>query len=90
MIDDPFDLMTFDGCFLHSVSFEPRDSNGRMQISPSLEGSRLNLQVESAKRKQGLGLIPRSRVPSVETVHVNGLVLNMVDAFEISQSTAAD
>lgn len=89
LTDDPFDLVTFDAYLLDSGSFELHDTDGITQVSASLEGSRLNVQVEGVKRSLGLRLIPLPGVPSVDTVYVNGVALNRMDALEIGPSAAA-
>jgi alpha-D-xyloside xylohydrolase len=89
LTDAPFGLVTFDAYLLDRGSFELRDSDGTTRISASFEGVRLNIQVEGVKRTLGLRLIPLPGVPSVDTVHVNGVALHKVDALEISPDAAA-
>ncbi len=87
--DAPFDLVTFEGYLLESGSFELRDSDGVTRISASFEGSRLNVQVEGAKKELGLRLIPLPGVPAVDAVQVNGVALGRVAALEIGPDAPA-
>lgn len=89
LTDAPFDLVTFDAYLFDSGSFEMHDTDGITQVSASLEGSRLNVQVEGVKQRLGLRLIPLPGLPAVDTVCVNGMALNRVDALEIGSSAGA-
>jgi hypothetical protein len=80
--------VTFDAYLFDSGSFEMRDTDGITRVSASLEGSRLNIQVEGVKQRLGLRFLPLPGVPSVDAVHVNGVTLNRVDALEISAGAA--
>ncbi len=87
--DAPFDLVTFEGYLFDCGSFELRDSDGVTQISASFEGSRLNVQVEGAKKELGLRLIPLPGAPAVDAVQVNGVALGRVEALEIGPGAPA-
>lgn len=89
LTDAPFDLVIFDAYLFDNGSFELRDTDGVTRIWASLEGSRLNIQVEGVKGRLGLRLIPLAGVPSVDTVQMNGVALTRVDALEIEPGAAA-
>jgi alpha-D-xyloside xylohydrolase len=70
--DVPFDQVTFDAYLLAKGSFTLRDSDGDTSITAEYVGNQLHIQVEGAKRKLVLRLIPLSGAPKVEHVYVNG------------------
>jgi alpha-D-xyloside xylohydrolase len=84
LIDGLFDLVTFDAYLLDSGSFTLRDNDSATGISASLEGIRLDIQVEGAQQRLGLRLLPLPGVAAVDAVYVNGAMLNRVDALEIT------
>ncbi len=70
--DAPFDLVTFDAYLLEKGSFTLRDSDGETSIEAEYAGTQLHIQVEGAKQKLALRLIPLTGAPQVERVYVNG------------------
>lgn len=87
--DEPFELVTFDAYLFDRGSFQLRDRDGLTQISASLQGSRLSIEVEGVKEGLGLRLIPLPGVPLVETVQANGVVLKRVEGLEIGPGCPA-
>jgi len=89
LTDDPFDPVTFDGYLFDRGSFELRDSDGVTRISAARQGVKLNVQVEGAKRRLGLRLVPLAGVPAVDEVRVNGAMLNREDGLGIGPGAGA-
>ncbi len=87
LTDDPFELVTFDGYLLDGGSFELRDTDGITTFSASFVGSQVNVQVEGAKRRLGLRLLPLAGRPAVHAVRVNGRALSRVGALDIDLSS---
>jgi len=82
MTDAPFEQVTFDGYLFDSGSFELYDSDGTTRLSASRDGARLSIQLEGAKSRVGLRLVPLAGVPTMESVTVNGKTINRVDKLE--------
>jgi alpha-D-xyloside xylohydrolase len=70
--DAPFDQVTFDAYLLEKGSFTLRDSDGNTNITAEYTGTKLHIQVEGAKQKLALRLLPLAGTPQVEHVYING------------------
>lgn len=82
LADEPFDFVTFVGYITGKACFDLRDLDGVTSLSAERVGSRLNVQVEGAKKKTGLRLIPLAGALPVEAVYVNNTEVKRVDALE--------
>ena len=81
--DEPFEVVTFDAYLFDEGSFALRDTDGLTQVVATLDGGRLDVEVEGAKRALGLRVVPLAGVPRVEAVRVNGAAVEEVDGLEI-------
>ncbi len=78
LTDEPFEMVTFDAYLLESGSFDLRDTDGATKINATLDGTQLRVQVEGAKQVLGLRLLLLPGSTAVETVWVNGVVLDKI------------
>ena len=81
LTDAPFDRVTFDAYLLdRGGAFTLRDTDGATTVSAAMAGSRLDVQVDGAKRKVGLRLVPLPGAAAITAVQVNGAPLKKLDA----------
>lgn len=76
----PFDMVTFDAYLTDRGSFELFDTDGTTRVGAAVQGRCLEIQVEGAKQKLGLRLLPLEGNTAIEAVHVNGMRLEKSDA----------
>lgn len=83
LVDEPFEFVTFVGYVIDRARFELRDLDGLTSISIARVASHLSVQLEGAKHKVGLRLIPLPGAAPVETIYVNNTRMKRVDGLEI-------
>ncbi len=87
--DEPFAFVTFDAYLLDKAVFDLRDTDGSTCVTAALHGGTLTIEVEGAKAKLGLRLLPLPGANSVERVIVNGHTLDKITALELSDTASA-
>ena len=75
--DGPFSFVTFDAYLLlgGAGSFTLRDEDGTTEVTAALTGSRLEVQLNGAKRKVGLRVFRLGGAPEITSVTVNARTL---------------
>ncbi len=87
--DKPFELVTFDAYLLDQGSFRLHDTDGETEISASLRSTRLEIEIEGVKKQLGFRLLPLPGSQGINSVMVNGEVLERRAGTEIEPEAAA-